>query len=144
MTTRNTRPKTNATTDLDLSNPSLYAELFKNPTGGASRTGSNRRAKEEERRKELDKMKDEYKTRFVEEAKHTFDLQAPAEKMARFEETLRQRRSSALYPNFLAAKWREEWEREKRKTHKPEYEQPPQDSQLNGNNVDGAKEEGEI
>lgn len=64
--------------------------------------------------------------------------------MARFEETLRQRRSSALYPNFLAAKWREEWEREKRKTHKPEYEQPPQDSQLNGNNVDGAKEEGEI
>jgi hypothetical protein len=63
--------------------------------------------------------------------------------MARFEETLRQRRSSALYPNFLAAKWREEWEREKRKAHKQEYEQPP-DSQQQNDNVDGAKEEGEI
>ncbi|KAF9451024.1 hypothetical protein P691DRAFT_654317, partial [Macrolepiota fuliginosa MF-IS2] len=138
--TKSTRPKTNATTDLDLSNPSLYAELFKNPAGNASRTGLNRRAKEEERRKELDKMRDEYKTTFAEQAKLSFDLQDQAEKMARFEELLRRRHSSALYPNFLAAKWREEWEREKRRAHKREH---PQQAQQNGN-ANSVKEEGEM
>ena len=63
--------------DLDLSNKSIYQELFKTVgvpfsgcdslphvlqslDGGAPRTGLNRRAKEEERRKELNKMKEEY------------------------------------------------------------------------------------
>ncbi|KAJ3551756.1 hypothetical protein NP233_g13018 [Leucocoprinus birnbaumii] len=135
------RPKTNMASDLDLSNPSLYAELFKNPGGNASRTGLNRRAKEEERKKELDKMKEEYKIQFAEESKKSFDLQGQAEKMARFEEVLRQRRSSALYPNFLAAKWREEWEREKRRAQRRDYQPPP--SHPNGH-VDDTKEEGEM
>lgn len=37
------------------------------------------------------------------------------EKIARFEEKLRHERSSALYPNFLAGKWRELLEKEKRR-----------------------------
>ncbi|KAF5358134.1 hypothetical protein D9756_001574 [Leucocoprinus leucothites] len=134
------RPKTNATSDLDLSNPSLYAELFKNPGSNNSRTGLNRRAKEEERKKELDKMREEYKARFADESKKSFDLQGQAEKMARFEEVLRHRRSSALYPNFLAAKWREEWEREKRRAERRDY-QPPS---LPNGHVDNTKEEGEM
>lgn len=60
--------------------------------------------------------------------------------MARFEEQLRQRRSSALYPNFLAAKWREEWEKEKRRTYKREHHPL---TQTNGH-VDNTKEEGEM
>lgn len=62
--------------DLDLSNKSIYQELFKTVRpllyfisisqfpqgvdGGVPRTGLNRRAKEEERRKELNRMKEEY------------------------------------------------------------------------------------
>lgn len=68
-----------AASDLDLSNKSIYQELFKTASfllsfprnlkshdfaqsldGGVPRTGLNRRAKEEERRKELNKMKEEY------------------------------------------------------------------------------------
>jgi len=40
-----------------------------------------------------------------------FDLQAQHEKISRFEDKLKATHSSALYPNFLAAKWREEYER---------------------------------
>jgi len=60
--------------------------------------------------------------------------------MARFEEILVQRRSSALYPNFLAAKWREEWEREKRRAQRREYQQQVQSNDY----VDSSKEEGEM
>jgi len=67
-------------------------------------------------------------------------LQGQAEKMARFEEVLVQRRSSALYPNFLAAKWREEWEREKRRVQRREYQQQVQSNDC----VDSLKEEGEM
>lgn len=70
----------------------------------------------------------------------SFDLQGQADKIARFEEVLRRRHSSALYPNFLAAKWREEWEREKRRAHKREYQQHQQQNV----NTDNAKEEGEM
>jgi hypothetical protein len=48
---------------------------------------------------------------------------------------LKQNRSSALYPNFLAGKWRELWERERR--HKEKEWQDNQDG------VAG-KEEGEM
>jgi hypothetical protein len=60
--------------------------------------------------------------------------------MARFEEMLRQRRSSALYPNFLGAKWREESEKEKRRLLKLQCQQQ---TQVNGH-VDNTKEEGEM
>jgi len=46
--------------------------------------------------------------------KHTFNLQASWDKINRFEESLRANRSSALYPNLFAAKFRDEWELKKR------------------------------
>lgn len=69
---------------------------------------------------------------------HTFDLQGQLDKISRFEEKLRCDRSSALYPNFLAAKWREEWERDKRRNQESEWEGK-------GNWNDGrSREEGEM
>ncbi|KAH7914654.1 hypothetical protein BJ138DRAFT_1110329 [Hygrophoropsis aurantiaca] len=100
-------------TDFDLRDKSVYAELFKGPGGSTPRSGLNRREKEEERRKELNKMRDEARARRAEEAKHTFDLQAQAEKIARFERRLKDEGSTALHPNFLAAKFRDEYERER-------------------------------
>jgi hypothetical protein len=63
-------------------------------------------------------------------------LQAQCDKISRFEEQLKHNRSYALYPNFLAAKWRELWEREK----KQRREQEPREAR------DGKiiKEEGEM
>ena len=47
--------------------------------------------------------------------KHVFDLQAQWDKISRFEERLRQEKSSVLFPNFLAAKFKDDWERQRRK-----------------------------
>jgi hypothetical protein len=47
--------------------------------------------------------------------KTTFDLQASWDKINRFEERLRANRCSALYPNLFAAKFKDEYERERRK-----------------------------
>lgn len=46
--------------------------------------------------------------------KYTFDLQSQADKVARFEQRLRAEGSTVLHPNFLAAKFRDEWEVERR------------------------------
>jgi hypothetical protein len=54
--------------------------------------------------------------RFVQ--KHTFDLQAHSDKIARFEEKLRQEKSSVLFPNFLGAKFKDDWERQRRRHEK--------------------------
>ncbi|KAJ7219271.1 hypothetical protein GGX14DRAFT_435477 [Mycena pura] len=88
-------------TDLDLSNPTMYAELFK--TGaGSTVSGFTRRDKEEERRKELSKMRDEARAKRIGDAAPAFDLQAQTDKISRFEEKLRLSRSPAVYPNHLA------------------------------------------
>ena len=42
-------------------------------------------------------------------------VQAQFETISCFKEKLKAGHSSALYPNFLAVKWREEWEKEKRR-----------------------------
>lgn len=60
-------------------------------------------------------MRDEARAKRAEEAKVMFDLQAQAEKIARFERRLRAENSSVLHPNFLAAKFRDEWEMERRR-----------------------------
>ncbi|KIM65256.1 hypothetical protein SCLCIDRAFT_537052 [Scleroderma citrinum Foug A] len=101
------------TQDLDLSNHQVYASLFKGG-GNTPRSGLNRREREEERRKELDRLRDEARAKRAEDA-HTFDLQAQADKIARFERRLRAEGSSVLHPNFLAAKFRDEWEMERRR-----------------------------
>ncbi|KAK7014863.1 fructose-1,6-bisphosphatase [Favolaschia claudopus] len=87
-------------TDVDLSSPSVYAQLFK--AGGASTpSGFTRREKDEERRKELDRMREEARNKRINEAAPAFDLQGQADKIARFEEKLRDARSPAVYPNHI-------------------------------------------
>jgi len=86
---------------------------LKGAGGSTPRSGLNRREKEEERRKELNKMRDEAKAKRAEEAKHHFDLQSQADKIASFEQKLRANNCMALHPNFLAAKFREEYDKEK-------------------------------
>ncbi|KAF8798022.1 hypothetical protein BYT27DRAFT_7265148 [Phlegmacium glaucopus] len=105
-------------TDIDLSNKSIYEEIFSKTgqgDGGTPRAGGNRRTKEEERRKELNRQRDEAKAKRALEARQTFDLQAQFDRISRFEDKLKAEHSSALFPNFLAAKWREDWEKEKRR-----------------------------
>ncbi|KAF8136354.1 hypothetical protein EV363DRAFT_1319385 [Boletus edulis] len=71
----------------------------------------------EERRKELDRMRDEARAKRAEEMKSTFDLQSQADKIARFERRLRAENSTA--------KMRDEWELERhhrRATSKEEGE----------------------
>ncbi|KAG1756775.1 uncharacterized protein EDB91DRAFT_1241823 [Suillus paluster] len=100
--------------DFDLRDKSVYAELFKGAGGSTPRSGLNRKEKEEERRKELSKMRDEAKAKRAEEAKHFFDLQSQADKIAGFEQKFRAPHNGvALHPNFLAAKFREEYDKER-------------------------------
>jgi len=47
-----------------------------------------------------------------------FDLAQQTDKILRYEEKLRATHSNVLYPNCLAAKWRERWEQEKEKEKK--------------------------
>ncbi|KAJ6502550.1 hypothetical protein C8R45DRAFT_623082 [Mycena sanguinolenta] len=98
-----TGPRKNppASSDVDLSNPMMYAQLFKSG-GGSTPSGFTRREKDEERRKELNRMRDEARAKRINEAAPPFDLQGQMDKIARFEEKLRNARSPAVYPNFLA------------------------------------------
>ena len=70
--------------------------------------------------------------------KHVFDLQAQWDKISRFEERLRREQSSVLFPNFLAAKFKDDWEWQRRRdldrtgTNKPSARE------------DRLKEEGEL
>ncbi|KAL4265221.1 hypothetical protein AB1N83_000094 [Pleurotus pulmonarius] len=106
-------------TDFDLRNPNVYSELFKTASGNTPRSGLNRREKEEERLKELDKMRDEARTKRMAEAKPPFDLQAQVEKIYNFEQRL-VNRSSALYPNCLGARWRDDWELKRKREQRVE------------------------
>ncbi|KAF9227928.1 hypothetical protein BS17DRAFT_806221 [Gyrodon lividus] len=115
--------------DVDLADSKVYAELFKGTGGNTPRSGLNRRDKEEERRKELDKMRDEARARRAEETKLTFDLQAQADNIARFEQRLRAENSTVLHPNFLAAKFRDEWEMEKRHRRRGERGTPKEEGE---------------
>ncbi|KAJ6547563.1 hypothetical protein B0H19DRAFT_274579 [Mycena capillaripes] len=87
--------------DVDLSNPMMYAQLFKSG-GGSTPSGFTRREKDEERRKELNRMRDEAKAKRMNEAPPPFDLQGQMDKITRFEERLRDSKSPAVYPNFIA------------------------------------------
>ncbi|KAG5651597.1 hypothetical protein H0H81_008118 [Sphagnurus paluster] len=97
-------------TDFDLRNENVYKSLFKAPGGNTPGTG---RRDKDERRKELDKMRDDARAKRLAETTSSFDLQAQADKIARFDERLKETKSSALWPNFLAAKWRQMWEIER-------------------------------
>ncbi|KAK7054904.1 hypothetical protein VNI00_003367 [Paramarasmius palmivorus] len=103
--------KPSASTDLDLNNGNIYAELFKK----GMQSSSNRREKDEQRRQELNKMRDDARAKRQAEAGETFALQAQMEKILRFEERLRRTGSPALYPNIMAAKMREVYDLDKRR-----------------------------
>ncbi|KAF9264685.1 hypothetical protein L218DRAFT_197064 [Marasmius fiardii PR-910] len=96
--------------DLDLRSSSVYAELFGGPGASNMRSGTN---KQEQRRKELDRMREEARAKRAIEARGSFALQAQLEKILRFEERLRKSNSPALYPNILGAKMREMHDLEK-------------------------------
>ncbi|KZT70119.1 hypothetical protein DAEQUDRAFT_764869 [Daedalea quercina L-15889] len=93
--------------DFDLRDANVYAQLFNKPVKQQPDSGLNRRQREEERRRQLNNMRDEARAKRAEEAKQTFDLQAAHEKILRFEEKLRAHNSIALYPNVLGAFWKD-------------------------------------
>ncbi|KAL0071412.1 hypothetical protein AAF712_001269 [Marasmius tenuissimus] len=101
--------------DLDLRNNNVYAELFNRPGASNIRAGVSRREKEEQRRKELDKMRDEARVKRSAEGRDNFALQAQMDKILRFEERLKKSNSPALYPNILGAKMREMYDAEKKR-----------------------------
>ncbi|EPQ58118.1 hypothetical protein GLOTRDRAFT_126610 [Gloeophyllum trabeum ATCC 11539] len=109
-------------TEFDLRNKDVYAELFKGTGGIAPRSGINRKEKELERRKELDKMREEARAKRLEEAKRSFSLTAVPEKVGRFEDMLKERKSSAAFPNLLCGKVREIWEGTKRERERKRRE----------------------
>ncbi|KAL0581745.1 hypothetical protein V5O48_000327 [Marasmius crinis-equi] len=112
-----------ASADLDLRNNNVYAELFNRPGASNVRAGINRREKEEQRRKELDKMRDEARAKRTAEGRGSFALQAQMDKILRFEERLRRSNTPALYPNILGAKMREAYDIEKKRRSR----EPPRD-----------------
>ncbi|KAG6820363.1 hypothetical protein H0H93_001555 [Arthromyces matolae] len=95
-------------TDFDLRDENVYKSLFTQSGGNA---GVNK--EKEERRKELDKLRDEARTQRTSEMATSFDLQTQFEKIKRFEETLGR---CCWYPNVLAAKWKEIYDRDKTTT----------------------------
>ena len=98
-------------------------------TSSTPRSGVKR--ENEERKKELNRMREDARAQRAQEAvskicllslydlkspqKKTFDLQGQMEKSLRFEEKLRLSCPAVLYPNILAARWKEEYEREKKR-----------------------------
>lgn len=99
--------------DFDLRDASVYASLFMKPGGATPNSGLSRKEKEEERRKELNKMREEARRKREAGLKNSFDLQAAQEKIARFESRLRSRlgHTSATYPNVLCGALKDDWER---------------------------------
>ncbi|KAG6818116.1 hypothetical protein H0H87_000021 [Tephrocybe sp. NHM501043] len=98
------------TSDFDLRDARVYNDLFAKPGGNSS--GQALQKKNEERQKEITKMRDEARAKRMSEMANFFDLQAQFEKIRQFEETLGNR---CMYPNILAVKWRDIWEFDKRK-----------------------------
>ncbi|TCD66025.1 hypothetical protein EIP91_001925 [Steccherinum ochraceum] len=106
--------------DFDLRDASVYASLFAKPGGTTPNSGFNRKEKEEERRKELNKMREDARAKRLAESqqKTTFNLQAAHEKIFRFEERLHARKSMAIYPNILGAAFKDVYERKRRQAMK--------------------------
>ncbi|OCH93372.1 hypothetical protein OBBRIDRAFT_824088 [Obba rivulosa] len=108
----NARKQLDANVEIDLRDSSVYQELFLKKAGGNTpNSGLNRKEKAEERRKELNKLREDARAKRVEEARRSFDLQAANEKISRFEEKLRRRNSMARFPNILGAVFKEAQER---------------------------------
>ncbi|KAK7467158.1 hypothetical protein VKT23_004217 [Stygiomarasmius scandens] len=122
-----------ASTDFDLRDKNVYAMLLGGSSGSSSSSGL-KRVKEEQRRKELNKLRDEARAKRAQEAKNSFDLQAHVDKILHFEERLRRANSAVLYPNILGGKMKEVWELERRR----------RETEATKREFDASHEEGEM
>ncbi|KAI0819224.1 hypothetical protein BC628DRAFT_1333433 [Trametes gibbosa] len=105
------RKPAGASADLNLLDSSVYSELFKSKPGlSAPNSGLNRKQKEEERKKELHRMRDEARAKREAESENAFDLQAAPDKVERFV-LHRLRHSTARFPNVLGATFKEMYDR---------------------------------
>ncbi|KAH9005152.1 hypothetical protein EDB86DRAFT_3071729 [Lactarius hatsudake] len=130
------RPKRiNNQQEVNLNDKSVYESLFKHSGGSIPRAGLNLKEKEE-RRRELDGMREEDRRRRAADAEHVFDLRAQHNKITSFVERLQARRSGALWPNILAVAFRQERERD---DHRREQERARQ-----GEVTGKRKESGEV
>ncbi|KAG5728024.1 hypothetical protein E4T56_gene19419 [Termitomyces sp. T112] len=118
--------------ELDLRDESVYKAIFNQSGGNTPRSGLARQRKEEERRKELDKMRDEAREKRLSEMIPSFDLQTQYEKIKRFEETLGRR---SLFPNVLAAAWRDLYDTERKKAFMEQTRTSGGNSQRGGSNA---------
>lgn len=92
------------TTDFDLRDSSTWQTLIgKGPTNAGPKVGIEKRVSTEERRKQLDRMRDEARAQRNEEFKHTFDLQAPSLRIIEFERQLTQHHIKSYGPQVLGA-----------------------------------------
>ncbi|KAI0302034.1 hypothetical protein BC826DRAFT_1101674 [Russula brevipes] len=109
------RPKrVNNQQEVNLNDRSVYESLFKHSGGSTPRAGLNPKEKEE-RRRELDRMREDDRARRAAGAEHVFNLRAQHDKITAFVERLQARRSAALWPNILAVAFRQERERDERR-----------------------------
>jgi len=109
------RPKrVNNQQEVNLNDRSVYESLFKHSGGSTPRAGLNPKEKEE-RRRELDRMREEDRARRAAAVENVFDLRAQHDKITSFVERLQTRRSAALWPNILAVAFRQERERDERR-----------------------------
>ncbi|KAG6866915.1 hypothetical protein C0991_003830 [Blastosporella zonata] len=99
------QPTMVGSSDFDLRDARVYKDLF-NKSGGSS-SGTALQKKNEERQKEINKMREEARIKRASEMTKSFDLQTQFEKIQRCQETLGKNLS---YPNWLAARWREVWD----------------------------------
>ncbi|THH19313.1 hypothetical protein EW146_g1839 [Bondarzewia mesenterica] len=120
--------KAKGNVEVDLSNKDIYASLFKSAGANPPRAG----LKKEERRKELDKMREADRARRAALTEHVFDLRAQHDKIVNFVERLTARKSSALWPNVLASSWRYERDREERRREKEHLREKAERERENG------------
>ncbi|KAJ3802864.1 hypothetical protein GGU11DRAFT_444037 [Lentinula aff. detonsa] len=108
--------------DFNLQDRNVYEMLFKSAGGSNARAGNLR--ENEERRKQLNSMREADKARRALDAKRTFDLQAQMDKISAFEDRLRRTNRCVLYPNILGAKMREVFEQNRRR------QEPQEDGEM--------------
>ncbi|KAI0780700.1 hypothetical protein BD413DRAFT_9283 [Trametes elegans] len=117
------RKPAGASADLNLLDSSVYSELFKSAPGVSTpNSGLNRKQKEEERKRELHRMREEARAKREAEGRNSFDLQAAPEKIERFV-LHRLRHSTARFPNVLGATFKEMYDQKRAPSTAPAGEQ---------------------
>jgi hypothetical protein len=118
-----------ATRDVDLRDPSILKDIMHQ---SLPRSNPNRREKDE-RRKELNMLREQYAKQLEKDYVNTFDLQAQRDKIEKFEGRLKRVDIPLVYPNILGARMRHDWEEQNKR-----MEQAPSAQE------DGEPEEGEV